>query len=177
MNTREESIRSEIRRCGKATPEILRRIEAALEESPSADLWILLGDAIQLSEGDTHSLDDAERSYERAMELEPSSPEPHQSLGNFHYAVMDDPAKAKTFFECAIALGGGESSRDGLQEAIAELRRRKFKETVAKINQKVRRRVPAFERVTLLTASNGTCSRSDTAAGNPGGSPRLRRNS
>lgn len=136
MKTREESIRSEIDRCGKATPEVLRRIEAALEESPSADLWILLGDAIQLSEGDTHTLAAAERSYERAMELEPSSPEPHESLGHFHYSVMDDPAKAKTFFERAIALGGGESSRDGLQKVVAELRRRKFRESVEAINQK-----------------------------------------
>jgi Flp pilus assembly protein TadD len=135
MNTKEESIRSELRRCGKSTSEILRRIEAALEESPSADLWILLGDAIQLSEG-THTLADAEQCYERAMELEPSSPEPHESLGYFHYAVMDDVAKAKTFFERAISLGGGESARDGLQEVVAELRRRAFLETVEKINQK-----------------------------------------
>ena len=136
MNTREEFIRSEIRRCGKATSEILRRIEAALEESPSADLWILLGDAIQLSEGDTHALTDAERSYERAMELEPLSSEPHESLGHFYYSVMDDAAKAKPFFERAIALGGGESSREGLQRVVAELRRRAFEESVTKINQK-----------------------------------------
>jgi hypothetical protein len=136
MNTKEESIRSEIRRVGKATPEILRWIEAALEESASADLWILLGDAIQLSEGDTHTLVDVERSYQRAVELDPSSPKPHESLGYFHYAVMDDAATAKTFFERAIALGGGESSSEGLRDAMAELRRRKFKEVVEKINQK-----------------------------------------
>jgi len=136
MKPEEEFIRSEIRRCGKATPEILRRIEAALEESPSADLWILLGDAIQLSEGDAHALSDAERSYERAMDLEPSSPEPHQSLGYFHYFVMGDAAKAKTFFERAISLGGGESSRAGLQEVVTELRHREFEESVQKVNQK-----------------------------------------
>jgi tetratricopeptide (TPR) repeat protein len=116
-----ESIRSDIRVRGGATPEILRQIDAALEERPSAELWILRGDAIQLSDGNTHTIADAEQCYERALELDPSSCEPYQSLGHFHYAVMDDAVTAKLFFERAIALGAGESARDGLREVISEL--------------------------------------------------------
>jgi len=136
MASREESIRSEIRRCDGATPEILRQIDVALEESPSAELWILRGDAIQLSDGLTHTVADAEQSYLRAAELEPLSSFAYESLGYFHLAVMDDAATAKTFFERALALGGGESSSEGLRNAMTELRARNFKEVVDEINQK-----------------------------------------
>ncbi len=136
MPGKEESIRTEIRRCKTATPEILRQIEAALEESPSAELWILRGDAIQLSQSDTYTLADAEQSYMRAAEFEPSLPGPYESLGYFHSAVMDDAAKAKTFFERAIALGGGEWARHGLEEAVTELRELAFEVSAEKVNQK-----------------------------------------
>ena len=136
MPGKEESIRYEIRRRKAATPEILRQIEAALEESPSAELWILRGDAIQLSDGDTYTLADAEQSYLRAAELEPSSPESYESLGYFQPTVMDDAAEAKTFFERAIALGAGQSAKHGLQRAVSELRSGAFKQSGEKINQK-----------------------------------------
>jgi len=136
MPSKEESIRYEIRRRKAATPEILRQIEAALEESPSAELWILRGDAIQLSDGDTYTLADAEQSYLRAAELEPSLPQPYEALGYFHFAVKGDAAKAKTFFERAIALGGDESARHGLEEAVLELRDLAFEESAEKIIQK-----------------------------------------
>jgi Flp pilus assembly protein TadD len=136
MPGKEESIRSEIRRCKRATPVILRQIEAALEESSSAELWILRGDAIQLSDGDTYTLADVEQSYMRAVELEPSRPESYESLGYFHLSVMDDAAEAKTFFERAIALGGGQSARHGLQLAVSELHDRAFEQSAEKINQK-----------------------------------------
>ena len=136
MPSREESIRAELVGHEGATPEILREIEAALEESPSAELWILRGDAIQLSDGGAYTLADAEQSYARAAELEPSLPEPFESLGHFHFAVMDDAARAKTFFERAIALGGGESARQGLEEAVSELRHLAFEQSLAKVNQK-----------------------------------------
>lgn len=114
----------------------MRQIEAALEESPSAELWILRGDAIQLSEGNTYTLAEAEQSYMRAVELEPSLPEPYESLGYFYLAVMNDAANANTFFERAIALGGGESALQGLEEAVSELRELAFEESAEKVNQK-----------------------------------------
>jgi tetratricopeptide (TPR) repeat protein len=136
MQSIEESIRADIRCKGCATPEILRRIESALEDCPSAELWILRGDAIQLSDASTYTLEDVERSYERAIEFEPSLPDPYESLGYFHYAVMDDAEKAKSFFERAISLGGGESAKAGLREALSELRDRAFEQSAAKTNQK-----------------------------------------
>jgi tetratricopeptide (TPR) repeat protein len=136
MSSIEESIRAEIRSAGRARPEILGRIDAALEQKPTAALWILRGDAIQLSEENTHRLEDAEQSYFRAIDLDPASHEAYEALGYFHYAVMDDAANAKTFFERAIALGGSESAKEGLRDAIAELRRRKFRESLDKINEK-----------------------------------------
>src|SRR5947208_3007816 len=78
----------------------------------------------------------AEQSYLHAIDLDPQSHGAYESLGYFHYAVMEDAATAKTFFERSIALGGGESSSEGLRVAVAELRKRKFKEVVDKINQK-----------------------------------------
>lgn len=131
-----ETIQSAIRRRENVTPEILRQIDAALEADPSAELWIMRGDAIQLRDGDSYDLAEVQQSYQRAIELEPSLPEPYESLGYFYFAVMDDAAKAKTFFEQAIALGGGESALSGLQEALVEIRERAFQESAAKINRK-----------------------------------------
>jgi Flp pilus assembly protein TadD len=136
MSTLEESIRTEIQRAGRATAEILHRIDEALEQNPTAALWILRGDAIQLSDQNTCSLAEAEQSYLHGIDLDPASHEAYESLGYFHYAVMDDPATAKTFFERSIALGGGESANAGLRQAVAELRHRKFRESLDKINQR-----------------------------------------
>jgi Flp pilus assembly protein TadD len=136
MSSPEKFIRAEMQGAGRATPELVRRIDAALEHNPTATLWILRGDAIQLSDEATYSLSDAEQSYLHAIELDPASHQAYESLGHFHYAVMDDAATAKTFFERAIALGGGESLSEGLRNAVAELRKRKFKEAVDRINQK-----------------------------------------
>jgi len=136
MPSSEESIRSDIRSRGVATPETLREIDAALEDCPSVKLWILRGDAIQLSNSSDYTLADAEQSYERAIELDPSSSDAYESLGYFHYAVLDDAAKALTFFERAIALGGGESAEGGLREALSELHDRAFEQSADTINRK-----------------------------------------
>ncbi|MEA2161985.1 MAG: hypothetical protein QOK37_112 [Thermoanaerobaculia bacterium] len=130
-----ETIRSAVRRRENVTPETLKEIDAALDSDPSAALWILRGDAIQLSNGDSYDLADVEQSYQRGIELAPSLPEPYESLGYFYFAVMDDAAKAKPYFEHAIALGGGESAASGLQEAVAEIRDRAFQQSAAKINR------------------------------------------
>jgi hypothetical protein len=136
MPSIEESIRAEIQRAGRASPEILRRIDAALEQNPTAALWILRGDAIQLSDQNTYSVADAEQSYRHAIDLDPASYEAYESLGYFHFAVMDDAATAKIFFERSIALGGGESANEGLRDALAELHHRRFRESLDKIHEK-----------------------------------------
>lgn len=114
-------MKSEISRAEHASPDVLDRIEDELERDPSAELWILRGDAIQLSEADDSDLEEAARSYLEAIELDPGSAEAYESLGHFTFAVNDDPRESVEYFRKAIALGAGPSAREGLREAEEEL--------------------------------------------------------
>jgi tetratricopeptide (TPR) repeat protein len=120
-----ESIRADIRRLERATLEIFARIENAIREEPNnPELWVLRGDAIQLSDELTNPLSEVERSYRKATEIDPTFAEAYESLGYFWFAVMDDAVKAKPFFEQAIRLGAGVSAQNGLAEAVAEIEER-----------------------------------------------------
>jgi Tfp pilus assembly protein PilF len=57
----------------------------------------------------------------RAVSIDPNYAEGHASLGHYYDAVLDDPARARPYFEKAIALGD-ESARDGLQAVMDQLR-------------------------------------------------------
>lgn len=121
-----DSIRAEMHRSGGATPEVFAQIEKAIRDEPrNAELWLLRGDAIQQSDELTNPLTEVERSYRKAIEIDPKLAPAHEALGHFWFAVMDDPAKAKPYFEQAIRLGAGESVRTALQEALAELKHRR----------------------------------------------------
>ena len=114
-------IREQIAANGKATPEILRAIEGALAERPDdPNLWVLRGDAIQLSDGDGYELADAERSYREAIRRAPQHAAAHTELGYYYFAVMDDAARALPWFRRAVDLGGGDSAAKGLKAAEAE---------------------------------------------------------
>lgn len=121
-----ESIRTELSRMQRATPELLDQIEFALAAYPNdAEMWLLRGDAMQLSDDErTNALVEAERSYRRAAELKPNSARAYESLGRFWSEVMDDPVTALRFFERAVALGAGASARHGLHGVQSELRDR-----------------------------------------------------
>lgn len=130
MGTRFESpesyrtaILDEVVRAQCATPASLALIEEALEKFPaSAALWCLHGDLLQLClDDDRRSPEDAADSYLKATELEPNNPEPYESLANYFDGVMDDPQQAAEYFRKAIALGAGDSAREGLVEVLAEL--------------------------------------------------------
>ena len=114
-------MKSAISRAEHASPEMLDEIEDELERDPSAELWILRGDAIQLSDADDSDLDDAARSYLEAIELDPNSADAYESLGHFTFAVNDDARGSIEFFRKAIELGAGASAREGLREAEEEL--------------------------------------------------------
>lgn len=114
-------LRTEIFEIGEASASILEQIASELERAPSAELWILRGDAIQLSDGSAYSLNDAETSYLCALELDPLSAEAHESLGHFIFAVKDDAAAAIKHFRQAIALGAGQSAEQGLHAAETEI--------------------------------------------------------
>jgi Tfp pilus assembly protein PilF len=121
MTSIAEAIRAHIRAEDGASEAILRRIDHAVANDPSAELWVLRGDAIQLGDGTIHSLKDAEESYLHALEIDPRYADAFESLGHFYYAVLDDPQKSIRFFERAIALGAGRSASDGLTNALTEL--------------------------------------------------------
>ncbi len=116
-------IRAMVRTEGVATRKALMGAETALVRFPgSATLWCLRGNLIQLSDDvDTYDLEDAERSYLKAAELEPANPEPVEELGHFYDAIMDDPARAEPFFRKAISLGGGRSAEEGLAQVLEQL--------------------------------------------------------
>ncbi|HEX7154715.1 MAG TPA: hypothetical protein VF618_24730 [Thermoanaerobaculia bacterium] len=110
-------IKEEITRAEHASEDVLADIEEELERNPSAALWILRGDAIQLSDLEDEELDEAEASYRQALELEPNSAEALESLGHFMLDMNDEPQTAADYFRRAIALGAGKSAREGLREA------------------------------------------------------------
>jgi len=113
-------IKNEISRAEHASAGVLEEIEEELERAPSAALWILHGDALQLCD-DEERLEEAEESYLQALELDPQSAEAYESLGHFTFAIHDDARASLELFEKAIALGAGASARDGLREAREEL--------------------------------------------------------
>ncbi len=83
---------------------------------------MLIGDLIQLlEEPRNYRVADAERAYLRALDIAPNEPEVLVSLGYFYDAVMDDPARAKPFFEQAVVLGSSEG-QEGLQGVLEQLR-------------------------------------------------------
>ena len=114
-------VKDEIAQAGGASPEIVSQIEEELERAPTAELWILRGDAIQLCEDDEIEIEDAEASYRQALELDPRSADAFESLGHYTYAILDDARGALEYFHRAIELGAGPSAREGLREAQEEI--------------------------------------------------------
>jgi tetratricopeptide (TPR) repeat protein len=107
-----------VRERDEATPETLGMADEAVAVFPdSARLWCMRGDLIQLgSEGGHHTLEDARRSYERALELEPSNVEALESLGYFFDAVQPDPLAAESYFLKAIERGASRGAFISLAE-------------------------------------------------------------
>lgn len=115
-------MKSEISRAERASDDVLSQIDEELERAPSAELWILRGDALQLSDDQVEdALGEVERSYRAALELDPSSADAYESLGHFVLSVSDDARESLDYFRKAIELGAGQSARDGLREAEDEL--------------------------------------------------------
>src|SRR5438874_11650217 len=86
---------------------VLHLIENELKRNPSVDLWILRGEAIQLSEGHSYDPADAEVSYRKALALDPESSDAYESLAYFTFAVKADARGSLPLFRRAIALGAG----------------------------------------------------------------------
>ena len=125
MDPRITDLRRRVLREGEAAPEDIDAIDEILEaEGPTVDLLLLRGQMIQLISGvGPEELEQALASYEEALELDPSRPEPYEEIAHFMDDVADDPEEAEAFFRKAIELGGGESAREGLREVLGQLGR------------------------------------------------------
>ena len=111
-----------VRRDDFATAETLALAEEAVAVFPgSPRLWCWRGDLIQISDGDDlYELDDARKSYEQALVLDPDNAQALARLGHFYDAVAPDAALAEQFFLRAIAQGAGPSAFLSLAEAYLE---------------------------------------------------------
>lgn len=118
-----DRIRSVVLRDGFAGAEAMALLDEALAAHPeSSALWCLRGDLIQLQDDDGRiEIDEAAECYLKAAALAPDEPEPIESLGHFYDCILDDPAGAVQYFRKAIALGAGQSARDGLAEVLEQL--------------------------------------------------------
>lgn len=77
-------IRTEMYLGRGASAQTLARIEALVQRFPeSPDLWVLRGDAIQLSDGTGPTLAEARKSYQRALALDPSHREAAEEIREF----------------------------------------------------------------------------------------------
>lgn len=91
---------------GFASSRHVDAVEGALREYPnSTRLWCLRGDLIQLNDDvdDGRELSDAQQSYERALEINPSCVEAHEELGHF-FDIMDEPERSRYHFHCVAEL-------------------------------------------------------------------------
>src|SRR2546426_11405354 len=73
----------------------------------SARLFVVRGNLIQLGpESCPHPLEEALRSYQRAVEINPRFAEAWEEIGHYHDAVLDDEKSAQTYFREAVRLRG-----------------------------------------------------------------------
>ncbi|HXU46834.1 MAG TPA: hypothetical protein VN783_15000 [Thermoanaerobaculia bacterium] len=120
-----DGLRERVQKRGRARTEDVEKAEDALAEHPgSADLWILRGDLILLSDDGDHPLDAALESYRTAVAKEPDHLEAHLQLGHYLDAVADDPAAAAPWFRRAIELGGGAAAERAIASVLEQLRER-----------------------------------------------------
>lgn len=120
-----EKIKSLLPKEGDVTVEVLEMMEKALVEYPeNAEFWCWRGDLIQMSSHDAdYELEDALKSYKRAIEIDPLNAEAYESIGYYEDVIMDNQASAENPFRKAIEFGAGRDSYYGLARVLAELNR------------------------------------------------------
>ena len=91
---------------GDASVAVVALVDEAVRVFPrSARLWVMRGDIIQLgSESCPHPLEEALRSFQRAVEIDPQFAEAWDELGHYYDAVLDDEKTAQEYFEKAKRL-------------------------------------------------------------------------
>jgi tetratricopeptide (TPR) repeat protein len=107
---------------GEALLELLDLAEEAVAAYPlCAQLWDMRGDLILLgTEEAKYELDDALRSYQRAVEVDPSFAQAYESIGYYHDVHTEDFPGSELAFRKAVELGAGEKSDYGLARVLVE---------------------------------------------------------
>jgi tetratricopeptide (TPR) repeat protein len=120
-----QKIKSLLPKDGEVDVEVLELMEKAVNDYPdNAELWCWRGDLIQMASLNTnYELEDALKSYKRALEIDPLNAEAFESIGYYEDAIMDNPTSAESPFRKAIELGAGRDSYYGLARVLAELNR------------------------------------------------------
>ena len=81
--------------------------EAVRAFPQSARLWLMRGDLIQIGpKSCPHPLEEALRSYQRAIEIDPQFADAWDEIGHYHDAVLADETGAQRCFRKAERLKG-----------------------------------------------------------------------
>lgn len=86
-------------------------------------LLVLKGKHILLSDKGPYELADARKAFEAALDIQEDCVEALLELGWFHYAVEDNAAEAKPFFEKALAVSKGQTTEivEGFAKCLCEI--------------------------------------------------------
>ncbi|MCX6923528.1 MAG: hypothetical protein NT154_10020 [Verrucomicrobia bacterium] len=89
-----------------ASLEVIALADEAIRAFPrSARLLVMRGNLIELGpESCPHPLDEALRSYRRAVEIDPLFAEAWEEIGHYYDAVLDDEERARPYFDRARGL-------------------------------------------------------------------------
>ena len=120
-----QKLKSLLPKEGEVAVEVLELMENAVADYPdNAELWCWRGDLIQMASLEAnYELEDALKSYQRALEVNPSNAEAYESIGYYEDAIMSNPTSGEIPFRKAIELGAGRDSYYGLARVLAELNR------------------------------------------------------
>ena len=107
---------------GWATVDTIALADQSIHAFPdSAKLWVMRGDLIQLGDDDSnYSLEEALKSYETALRIDPAFADAHESIGYYFDVIDEDLERSEAAFAAAIAHGAGVNSYFGLARVLAE---------------------------------------------------------
>lgn len=120
-----ESLREKLPDTEVIPPRFVREVDRLLERFPeSTALWCFRGVLVQLGPEDgEHDLEEARRSFDRALEIDPGCAEANEHLGWLTYVMDGDALGSLPHFRSAVAAGAGADAAAGLIRALVELGR------------------------------------------------------
>ena len=95
----------------------LRDLSTSYASCP--DLWVALGDALQLSDDD-YPIEEAVECYQTALRCDDSHFAAYEELGWVSEGVYEDLPKAEEYFRLAIQHGADETAMVGLARVLAQ---------------------------------------------------------